>query len=165
MSKIKIGRIESNQVTIGDGNTIVNESLKPEKGRQYSDDELIETVLMYLFENSTEKGLYFQGSVLKNTVELSEIGKVQLSRVKSVLLGRNLVEELSSHRAGDSRMKISHEGIELINSLDSAIKEVRAKKKKWTVEDVNDILELKPNFAGIGINFNALIKRWMERKP
>lgn len=53
-----------------------------------------------------------------------------------------------------------------ISNLNKELKKEREKKDKSnsTWADLNDFLHLKPNIAGIGINFNAIFSKLINRK-
>ena len=52
---------------------------------------------------------------------------------------------------------LSFKGEQYLNSITS--------NEKTTLETQEDIIELKPNFMGLGLNLNALLRWWKKWKP
>lgn len=53
-----------------------------------------------------------------------------------------------------------------IAALNSELRKERQRKDKtgWSLSDLNDIIQLKPNIYGMGLNFNALIGKFIRKK-
>jgi hypothetical protein len=78
---------------------------------------------------------------------------------------------LSTNPNDDSRIKYFNDGLAKAKILlESFIKEIEENWKDDTIItndkaqiNINDVVELKPNFMGFGININAIIKKYFKK--
>ena len=92
-----------------------------------------------------------------------DIGNLLAEQLRKIKLNEKLIKKIINDIGSDmTEQRLS--GVEIINAL------LRAKPKETKLSDskvclaesINDILLLQPNFFGVGVNLNSVVKKWLQ---